>query len=38
MVRCFDIKQRVNNTTNFTVDGKNGILSGNVSLSYTLII
>lgn len=36
LLDAVDIKQRVSNTTNFTVDGKNGNLSGNVSLSYTL--
>lgn len=36
LLDAVDIKQRVSNTTNFTLDGKNGNLSGNVSLSYTL--
>lgn len=30
-----DIKQRGSNVTNLNIDGKNGKLSGNVSLSYT---
>ena len=36
LLDAVDIKQRVSNTTNLTVDGKSGNLSGNVSLSYTL--